>query len=76
MTATAFRAISELADAPCSVGECLETASTMGTATVRIDPHTVAPPDFTTVTFGLPLCGNHAHLLRRGCRLVDFQSGL
>jgi hypothetical protein len=76
MTVTATRTSPELADAPCSVGECLEVASTMGSATVRIDPMTGAPPDFETVIFGLPLCANHAYLLRRGCRLVDFQSGL
>jgi hypothetical protein len=66
----------ELGEAPCSVGECLRTASTMGTATVSIDPRTGAPPDFETVMFGLPLCLDHAHLLRRGCLLVDFNSGL
>ena len=35
-----------------------------------------APPDFRTVTFGLPLCADHAHLLRLGCTLTDFHSGL
>jgi len=76
MTMTAPLISPELADAPCSVGECLETASTLGSATVRIDPTTGAPPDFETITFGLPLCANHAHLLHRGCRLVQFISGL
>jgi hypothetical protein len=66
----------ELADAPCSVAECLEPASAMGTATVCVDPHTGAPPDFDIVTFGLPLCADHAHLLRRGCSLLDFHSGI
>jgi len=76
MTLTAFRASAELADVPCSVGECLEPASTMGSATVCIDPLVEAPPDFQTLTFGLPLCSNHAHLLHRGCQLLDFQTGL
>jgi hypothetical protein len=58
------------------VAECLETASTMGVATVSIGPHTGAPPDFDIVTFGLPLCVNHAHLLRRGCQLLEFHSGI
>jgi hypothetical protein len=75
MTATAFHANAELADAPCSVGECFETATTMGAATLRTDPHVSAPPDFTHVTLGLPLCTNHAHLLRGGCTLIDFRSG-
>ena len=66
----------ELADAPCSVAECLETASSMAAATVSVDPQTGAPPDFEIVTFGLPLCVNHAHLLRRGCALLDFHSGI
>jgi hypothetical protein len=66
----------DLADAPCSVAECLETASSMGAATVSIDPETGAPPDFGIVTLGLPLCSNHAHLLRQGCVLLDFHSGV
>ena len=66
----------ELADAPCSVGECLETAASLGTATVAVDPQTGAPPDFGIVTFGLPLCLNHAHLLRQGCALLAFHSGI
>ena len=66
----------ELADAPCSVAECLETASTMGAATVSASPRTGAPPDFEIVTLGLPLCLNHAHLLRRGCDLLNFHSGI
>ena len=36
----------------------------------------VAPPDFRTLTFGLPLCSNHARLLALGCELLDFQPGL
>jgi len=76
MTMTATRSSSELADAPCSVGECLEPAVTLATATVSIGGRTVAPPDFHTLAFGLPLCENHAVLLRQGCRLVDFHSGL
>jgi hypothetical protein len=66
----------ELAETPCSVAKCLETASTMGAATVSVGPHTDTPPDFATITFGLPLCINHAHLLRRGCQLLDFHSGI
>lgn len=66
----------ELADAPCSVAECLETASTMGAATVGVDPRLGAPPDFAVITFGLPLCINHAHLLHGGCQLLEFHSGL
>jgi hypothetical protein len=66
----------ELADAPCSVAECLETASALGAATVAVDAQAGAPPDFAIVTFGLPLCANHAHLLRRGCALLDFHSGI
>ena len=76
MTMTAQVSPGELADAPCSVAECLEPASTMGAATVSVDPHGDAPPDFGIVTFGLPLCINHAHLLRRGCDLLDFHSGI
>jgi hypothetical protein len=76
VTVTAPFASRELADAPCSVGECFRTASTMGTATVRVDPRAGAPPDFASVVFGLPLCLDHAHLLRRGCHLIDFHSGL
>jgi hypothetical protein len=66
----------ELADSRCSVGECLETAYLMGSATVRINPGIGAPPDFETLTLGLPLCTNHAHLLRLGCSLTQFNSGL
>ena len=47
----------------------------MGSATVRLDPGMEAPADFGTVTFGLPLCADHAHLLRQGCTLRDFRSG-
>jgi hypothetical protein len=66
----------DLADASCSVAECLETAASMGAATVTIEPQTGAPPDFGIVTLGLPLCVNHAYLLRRGCALLDFHSGI
>jgi hypothetical protein len=48
----------------------------MGAATVRFDPNVGAPPDFEIVAFGLPLCVNHAHLLRRGCDLLAFHSGI
>ena len=44
----------ELADSPCSVAECLETAQLMGSATVRVNPGVGAPPDFETLTVGLP----------------------
>ena len=66
----------ELADTPCSVAQCFEPASTLGAATVTVDPRTGAPPDFGIITLGLPLCVNHAHLLRHGCTLVDFHSGI
>ncbi len=66
----------ELCDSPCSVADCLEAAALMGAATVSINPALGAPPDFETVTFGLPLCTNHAHLLRLGCTLTRFSSGL
>ena len=66
----------ELADSPCSVADCLETAHTMGSASVRISPDIGAPPDFESDTFGLPLCTDHAHLLRLGCTLTRFRSGL
>jgi len=66
----------ELADSPCSIAECLESAHLMGSATVVIDPRVGAPPDFETVTLGLPLCTDHAHLLRLGCTLTNFTSGL
>ena len=48
----------------------------MARAVVKIDPTTWAPPDFEVITFGLPLCVNHAHLLRRGCSLTHFDSGI
>jgi hypothetical protein len=48
----------------------------MASATVRVDPGTRAPADFHTVTFGLPVCRNHAELLRMGCALTAFSSGL
>jgi hypothetical protein len=66
----------ELADSSCSVAECLETAQLMGSAAVCINPSAGAPPDFATLTFGLPLCANHANLLRMGCTLTRFTSGL
>lgn len=75
MTVTA-QANPELADCPCSVADCLERAQVMASATVVVDPRTRAPADFDTVTFGLPLCSNHAHLLRLGCTLAGFTSGL
>jgi hypothetical protein len=75
MTMTA-RIHPELADASCSVAECLECAATMGAATVSVHPGRGAPPDFEILTFGLPLCVNHAHLLSRGCDLLDFHSGI
>jgi|SoimicmetaTmtLPA_FD_contig_51_2424098_length_663_multi_2_in_0_out_0_2 hypothetical protein len=67
---------SELADSPCSVADCLEFAQAMGSATVRVVAEVAVPPDFATVTFGLPLCIDHAHLLHGGCTLTDFTSGI
>jgi hypothetical protein len=75
MTMTA-RLHPELCDSPCSVAECLEAAHVMASATVSVNPAVGAPPDFEVVTFGLPLCTNHAHLLRCGCILTRFNSGL
>jgi hypothetical protein len=75
VTVTA-RVSPDLADTPCSVADCLEPAALMGRATVHIDPETAAPPDFGAVTFGLPMCTDHAHLLRLGCTLDHFSSGL
>jgi hypothetical protein len=69
------RRVPELADTSCSVADCLEMADVMGRATVRTDPRTEAPPDFEVITFGLPLCTTHAHLLRLGCTLSEFDSG-
>ena len=66
----------DLAGSACSIAECLEGAQVMGSATVRLDPGREAPADFQIVTFGLPLCPDHAHLLRLGCTLNDFRSGL
>jgi hypothetical protein len=66
----------ELCDTPCSVADCLETAHVMGSATVTISPGAGIPPDFQTVTLGLPLCTNHAHLLGPGCALTKFSAGL
>ena len=66
----------ELADSPCSVAECLDAANRMGSATVSTDPGVGAPPDFLTLTLGLPLCAKHAHLLRMGCILTEFSSGI
>jgi hypothetical protein len=66
----------DLADTPCSVADCLEPASLMGRATVRTNPTTPAPPNLDVITFGLPLCTDHAQVLRAGCALDDFSSGL
>ena len=66
----------ELCDSPCSVDECLETAHLIGSATVTINPTIELPPDSGAITFGLPLCTHHAHLLRPGCTLTNFNSGL
>jgi hypothetical protein len=75
MTVTARRNL-ELADSPCTVAECLEIADLMASAAVRVDPRVGAPPDFETVTLGLPLCSNHAELLCLGCTLTRFETGL
>jgi hypothetical protein len=66
----------DLADTPCSVAECLERAGLMGRATVRVDRRIGAPPDFEVITFGLPLCTDHAQMLRLGCTLDHFSSGI
>lgn len=67
---------SELDDSPCSVADCFEVARTMGSATVLVDSGADVPPDFATMTFGLPLCVDHARLRHRGCTLTDFSSGV
>jgi len=66
----------DLADSACSVADCLESAQVMASATVRIDSGPDIPPDSGAVTFGLPVCPNHARLLHRGCTLSHFHSGL
>jgi hypothetical protein len=39
-------------------------------------PEVGAIPDEQDHTFALPLCLEHAHLLRAGATLVEFASGL
>jgi hypothetical protein len=43
---------------------------------VRISPDIGAPADIESVTFGWPLCTDHAHLLRLGSALTRFRSDL
>lgn len=68
--------VAELADAHCSVAECLEVACHLGHASVHVDPVIGAPPDSAILTLGLPLCHDHAQLLRNGCTLAEFSSGV
>jgi hypothetical protein len=66
----------ELCDSPCSVADCLDPAQVLGSAVVSVNPSVGVPPDLGVITLGLPLCAEHAHLLRPGCTLTRFTSGL
>lgn len=59
----------------CAAGECLHEAIVMGQATFEVGPSVRAPDCERRHTFVLPLCPQHAHLLRIDISLVAFDSG-
>jgi hypothetical protein len=59
----------------CTAGDCLDPALVIGHATFEVSPMVGAPDCERRHTFTLPLCGQHAHLLRMDNTLVEFDSG-
>jgi len=56
----------------CTAGECLEEAAVTGYATFEVGQPGVAADCEPRLTFTLPLCEHHGHLLRSEGSFVEF----
>jgi hypothetical protein len=59
----------------CTAGDCLDEALVVGYATFEVSPSVRALDCERRHTFALPLCHQHADLLRMDNTLVEFDSG-
>jgi hypothetical protein len=60
----------------CSSGECVYRANVIGYVTLRVEPLAGSARVDDIHTFWLPFCDDHAHELRAGATLIDFNSGI
>ncbi len=60
----------------CSSGECFYRANVIGHLTVRVTPLAGSGRRPGVRTLWMPFCDDHAHELRAGATLIDFDSGL
>jgi hypothetical protein len=59
----------------CAAADCFEPASTIGLATLTLNPLVGAAPEDDPLVIEVPLCGiKHAHLLRMGVTRCDFDN--
>lgn len=66
----------ELEGTPCAVSGCYRTADVIGWLTIKISPLVGAVPEDEKQTIEFPLCVDHAHLLRMGGEMIEFDEGL
>jgi hypothetical protein len=59
----------------CSAGECLAEATVSGYATFEVGGLCGARLQDRLLTFTLPLCPHHEHLMRSESTFVDFHAG-
>jgi len=60
----------------CSSGDCPYRANVIGHLTVRAEPLANSTRVEGIHTFWLPFCDDHAHELRAGATIIDFNSGI
>jgi hypothetical protein len=61
----------DLNDTACCVGGCVAVADIIGQAAVTLHHETGVPDDQRDLVLELPLCADHAHLLRLGVERCD-----
>lgn len=62
----------DLKDTTCSIAGCFEAADGVGWLTIKLDPKVGAVPEDDRQTIEFPRCSGHAHLLRMGGEMVEF----
>ena len=66
----------DLEDTPCSIAGCFEVADLIATGDALLPPLAIAPGGKETITLEIPLCVEHAHLLRLGVRAFNLDTPL
>lgn len=59
----------------CSAGNCFLVAETLAQAKIQVPVEVGLSPEDDTILLAIPICGEHAHLMRMGGELTYFDSG-